>query len=289
MRLALGTAQFGLNYGVSNTSGQVAISEIKDILLEAKAHNIDTIDTAIAYGNCEEVLGNTGVDGFNIITKLPPVPEYLDDSDLWVSNQIKSSLSRMKLNKISGVLLHRASDFLTKPEGKLFDSLRKLKDNGIIDKIGVSIYNPSELDDLEKHGIEIDIVQSPFNIFDRRLESSGWLNKLRLAGVEIHTRSVFLQGLLLQSHSQRNGYFNSWSNHLNNFDEWVFETNQTALGASLNFQFSYDQITKIIIGVQSKPQLSEILRSNYEGFHHQIPKELEIDDPLLLNPQNWKL
>ena len=105
MRLALGTAQFGLDYGVSNASGQVAMSEIEDILLEAKNHNINTIDTAIAYGNSESILGKVGVSQFNIVTKLPPITRDIDDIDLWVNHQIKSSLSKMRIDKISGLFL----------------------------------------------------------------------------------------------------------------------------------------------------------------------------------------
>ena len=288
MRLALGTAQFGLDYGVSNSSGQVAMSEIEDILLEAKNHNINTIDTAIAYGNSESILGKVGVSQFNIVTKLPPITRDIDDIDLWVNHQIKSSLSKMRIDKISGLLLHRASDLFKEPKGQLFDSLCKLKDEGVVDKIGVSIYNPDELDNIEKHGIKIDIVQAPFNILDRRLESSGWLNKLSLAGIEIHTRSVFLQGLLLQKKAQRNPYFNRWSDYFNMFDEWVSDTKQTPLSASLNFSYSFDKINKIIVGVQNKLQLIEILTSISHNSKISVPSELKIDDPMLINPVNWR-
>ena len=204
MKLALGTAQFGLDYGVSNASGQVEVSEVKDILREADGHNIDTLDTAMVYGISESVLGRVGVNQFNIVTKLPPIPKDVRNIDLWVNTHINSSLRKMRIERVSGLLLHRSADLFETPKRKLIDSLCKLKDDGVINKIGVSIYNPDELDDIEKHGIKIDIVQAPFNILDRRLESSGWLGKLHLAGIEVHTRSVFLQGLLLQKEKQRN-------------------------------------------------------------------------------------
>ena len=289
MKLALGTAQFGLDYGVSNSFGQVKLLEVKSILEEAKKYNIDTLDTAILYGNSESILGEIGVDQFNVVTKLPPIPKDTSDIDLWVNNQVKSSLKKMHIDGVSGLLLHKSSDLLEASKMQLFDSLCKLKDDGIVNKIGVSIYNPDELDAIESHGIKIDIIQAPFNILDRRLESSGWLHKLNLAGIEVHTRSVFLQGLLLQKKEQRNPYFNKWNNYFKIFDEWVKDTRQTPLGASLNFSNSYKSINKVIVGVQNKTQLTEILASISQDSQFSVPSELEIDDLMLINPSNWIL
>jgi len=289
MKLALGTAQFGLDYGLSNTSGQVELPEVKSILEEAKKYNIDTLDTAIAYGNSESILGEVGVDKFSIVTKLPPIPKDISDIESWVNNQVKASLKKMNIDSVSGLLLHRSADLFETPKRQLFDSLCKLRDNGTVNKIGISIYNPDELETLEEHGIKIDIIQAPFNILDRRLESSGWLHKLNLAGIEVHTRSVFLQGLLLQKKEQRNPYFNKWNNYFKIFDEWVKDTRQTPLGASLNFSNSYKSINKVIVGVQNKTQLTEILASISQDSQFSVPSELEIDDLMLINPSNWIL
>ena len=289
MKLALGTAQFGLDYGVSNTAGQVKLPEIKKILAEAKKYNIDTLDTAIAYGNSEKILGDVGVDNFNIVTKLPPVPKATKDIALWLNNQVQSSLQKMQIKSLSGLLLHESSDLIKASNLELFNSLSKLKDDGIVSKVGVSIYNPDELDALAERGIKIDIVQAPFNILDRRLESSGWLHKLHVAGIEIHTRSAFLQGLLLQKKEQRNLYFNKWNNHFKIFDEWIKDTRQTPLSASLNFSNSYKSINKVIVGVQNKTQLTEILASISQDSQFSVPSELEIDDHMLINPSNWIL
>ena len=290
MKLALGTAQFGLNYGVSNTSGQVKLPEVKRILEEAKKHNIDTLDTAIVYGNSESILGEIGIHKFNVVTKLPPIPKDISDIDLWVNNQVKSSLKKMRIDKVSGLLLHKSSDLLRSSKMQLFDSLCKLKDDGIINKIGISIYNPDELDAIESHGIKIDIVQAPFNILDRRLETTGWLDKLKKERVELHSRSVFLQGLLLQQKNQRNEYFKKWNAYFNKLDEWIKDTKQTPLSASLNFSHSYKSINKIIVGVQNKVQLTEILTSlsqDSQDSQFSVPSELEIDDLMLINPSNW--
>jgi len=289
MKLALGTAQFGLNYGVSNTSGQVGILEVSAILKEAKKYNINTLDTAAVYGNSESVLGKVGISQFNVVTKLPPIPKGVSNINLWVNSQVKLSLNKMCVDSISSLLLHRSSDLFEVSKRQLFDSLCELKDNGVIKKIGVSIYDPDELDALESYDIKIDAVQAPFNILDRRLETSGWLEKLNRTGIELHSRSVFLQGLLLQEKNQRSPYFNKWDGYFKRLDEWINDTNQTMLGAALNFPYSYEKINKIIVGVQNKSQLTEVISSIYQYSQLSIPDELRIDDPMLINPTNWNL
>ena len=187
-KIALGTVQFGMKYGVSNISGQVNNSEVKKILDRATDSNIVTIDTAAVYGDSEEIIGKIGVSNFNIITKLKPMPSGADASS-WAFNCVNSSLKKFNLNKIYGLLVHKSEDLLGGSGTQLYKSLCKLKHDGIINKIGVSIYSPKELDQLYENNIILDIVQSPFNIFDRRLKSSGWLEKLKFDGVEVHIRS----------------------------------------------------------------------------------------------------
>ena len=289
MKLALGTAQFGLDYGISNTVGQVKLPEVNRILAEAKKYKIDTLDTAIAYGDSERILGEVGVSKFNVVTKLPPIPKDTRDVALWLNNQVQSSLKKLRVESLSGLLMHKSSDLFKTSNAVLFDSLCKLKDDGVVNKIGVSIYNPDELDALAERSIKIDIVQAPFNILDRRIESSGWLHRLNLAGIEIHTRSVFLQGLLLQTKDQRNSYFNKWTNYFSIFDEWVNDTRQTSLGASLNFVYSNKYISKVIVGVESRVQLTEMLSSISQNSQSPVPDELDVDDHMLINPSNWVL
>ena len=88
MRIALGTAQFGMDYGIANTKGQVTRSEVKEIIQLAESRGIDTIDTAIVYGESEACLGDAGVQGFKVITKLPPLPESCTDVGGWVQEGI---------------------------------------------------------------------------------------------------------------------------------------------------------------------------------------------------------
>jgi hypothetical protein len=289
MKIALGTAQFGMDYGVSNSAGQVKVEEAREILEIAKSHKINTIDTAITYGNSESVLGDIGVDSFKVISKLPPFPSDVNSTSVWINDQVKSSLERTKLNSLFGLLLHKSSDLYAQQGIEVLAILSELKDKGLVNKVGVSIYSPEELDALGANINRLDIVQAPFNVFDRRLESSGWLKKLSMLGVEVHTRSVFLQGLLLLTKEQRNPFFSQWDSHFKSFDNWIANIGQTPLEACLKFVDSCDYINKVIVGVQSTHQLSQILSAVKKNDLLQVQNSLEVDDEMLINPSNWNL
>jgi aryl-alcohol dehydrogenase-like predicted oxidoreductase len=288
IRLALGTVQFGLDYGVSNTSGKVDESKVFEILNEAAKINIDTLDTAMLYGNSESVLGRAGVSDFNVVTKLPPIPKQVTNIKTWVIENINSSLNKLNVDKVYGLMLHRSDDFLGEQGFKLYKILCKLREDRIVNKIGVSIYSPDELDSLESSGIKIDIIQAPFNILDRRIETSGWLSKLKMSGVEIHTRSVFLQGLLLLESNKRDQYFSKWKDCFDEFDKWIQKTNQTPLGACLNFVNSYNEIDKIVVGVETMGQLRKIASSIDNSYEVPAPDHLQINDTMLIDPSNWR-
>jgi aryl-alcohol dehydrogenase-like predicted oxidoreductase len=158
-----------------------------------------------------------------------------------------------------------------------------------VGKIGVSIYDPSELDLLEKRNIFPEIVQSPYNIFDQKIHHSGWLQKLVDRGVEVHARSVFLQGLLLQDESCRDHYFSRWTEQFNQFKDFLEETGCTALEASLQVALANPLFTKIVVGVQSVKQLIDIVKIS-PLFKNEIKADhLACDDLDLIRPQNWQL
>lgn len=288
-KIALGTAQFGFNYGISNISGKVHETKVLEILNKAFKEGIDTIDTAILYGDSEAVLGKNGVTKFNVVTKLPPMPQHKIDIKAWVDENVYNSINKLNVQKLYGLILHQSNDFIGAGGGELYRVLCNLKQDSIINKIGVSIYNPKELDDLENSDIKIDIVQAPFNIFDRRLELSGWLLKLKSLGIEIHTRSVFLQGLLLLDKNMRDQYFEKWTNCFDNFDKWITKTNQTSLEACLNFVYSYNEIDKIIVGIDTLEQLEEIMSSINNHYKAPISNHLQVNDTKLIEPSNWIL
>jgi len=171
-RLSLGSAQFGMAYGVSNREGQVLFAGVEQILFLAKKQEIDILDTAIKYGNAEEVLGKVGVGGFRVVTKLPSLPKDQNNVAHWVAEQVRESLARLGQKKLYGLLLHRPQDLLGLNGAQLIQALADLKNDGFVQKIGVSVYSPDELDEVYKK-IQIDLVQAPLNVVDRRIQYSG--------------------------------------------------------------------------------------------------------------------
>lgn len=285
-RIALGTAQFGLNYGIANKQGQISTEHAKTILQISHRSGINTLDTAIAYGNSEVCLGKIGVENFKIITKLPPVPNSSVNIERWVHEQIQPSFSRLKVKKIYGLLLHRPDQLLTPFGEELYKNLLTLKTLGLVEKIGVSIYNPQELLELIAN-YKLDLVQAPFNIIDRRLYLSGWLQRLNSLGIEIHTRSTFLQGLLLMVINNIPKKFELWNSLWKKWRSWLCDNNISALKACLLFPLTFTEIKRVIVGVDSLVQLKQIIDIVKVNEPINFP-DFNCNDEMLVNPVNWK-
>jgi hypothetical protein len=283
-RLALGTAQFGLDYGVANNAGQVSLSEAKRIVVLAHESGIDTIDTAIGYGDSERNLGQIGVARFKLVTKLPALPDGVDRVAGWVNGQVDASASRLGVSRIYGLLLHRPMDLLGSNGPELFKAICALKERSVVEKIGASVYAPQELEALTGK-YHFDLVQGPLNIFDRRLQNTGWLQRLKDRAIEIHTRSVFLQGLLLLPRHDIPAKFARWSSLWDRWNQWSAGDPDAAIRACLSFPLSLAEIDCVIIGTDSTEQLQRVL-ANIAPSSRALP-DLACDDEELINPSRW--
>ena len=284
-RLALGTVQFGFSYGIANTNGQVPYKTAKEILYHAKSKGINTLDTAISYGESESYLGDIGVEGWQVITKLPNIPDECTDIVTWVNNQVTKSLSRLKVKSISGLLLHQPDCLLTSNGEMIWESLQTLKKDRLVENIGFSIYDPNELDVIWNSFFP-DIVQVPYNVLDRRLVDSGWLHRMSKAGVKVHVRSIFLQGLLLMNANNRPQKLERWFSVFDAWDSWLQEQELTALQGCLAFVMQDSSIDKIVIGIDNFQQFKEVL-SSIDNKVIQFPKFLNTDSIDLINPSYW--
>ena len=282
-RIALGSAQFGLNYGVANSTGKVKKSELKLILQKASNHGIDTLDTAIEYEDSESNIGDLIPKKFNIVTKLPKMPCTVINVGEWVNVNVKNSLQKLRSPSLYGLLLHHSKDI--KKYENLYGELRKLQDKGIIKKIGISIYSPSELDDLIPL-YKFDIVQTPLNILDRRIVDTGWIERLSGLGIEIHTRSCFLQGLLLLKNHERPLYFNRWRDIFEKWDSYLEKNNFDPLGVCLKYPLSFKAINRVIVGVDDYNQFNQILLTLNDIDGLSIP-DIKANDYKLINPSEW--
>lgn len=286
-RLALGTVQFGLNYGVANRTGQVSMAAAQEMLTLARSSQINMVDTAIAYGDSEKILGELGVVDMSVITKLPAMPPGCADVAKWMETEFTQSLSRLGLSAVYGLLLHRA-DLLTNQSGvdrEVWAGLQKLKNQGLVKKIGVSVYSPRELDNIAAD-YAIDIVQAPLNLIDQELIASGWLDRLKEAGVEVHTRSAFLQGLLLMDRREIPEKFSKWDAVWDRWQAWQKSEGISALEACLAFPQSIKGVDRVVVGADSAAQLAQII----QAANVQIPKafpEIRQTSEQLINPSLW--
>jgi aryl-alcohol dehydrogenase-like predicted oxidoreductase len=289
-KIALGTAQFGLSYGIANIHGKPDTATVTSLLRSAWAGGIRSLDTAIAYGDSEQVLGSAGVQEFGIITKLPEIPEGIGQADVpeWVDSQVAGSLHRMGVKRLDGLLLHRPSQLLSSIGAPLYSALQRQVAQGRVRKIGISIYEPSELDQLMPR-FDFDVVQAPFNILDFRLIGSGWARRLKESGVELHVRSVFLQGLLLMPANRRPAYFDRWETLWAAWDAWLYEHQLTPLQACLRYALHAEGVQQVVLGVESESQLKEILSVLDEGPLPDGYQGLRSQDADLLNPSFWKI
>jgi len=286
-KIALGAVQFGVDYGINSTNGKVPLKEVDGIISYARRKNIDLLDTAPAYGDSEQVLGNANVQEFKIVTKT----RHFDSASIsnketeLMRRDFSHSLTNLKQDSVYGVLIHNANDLLKPGSKKLFDQLEMLKQEGKVEKIGVSVYDYEQLHTILE-SFDIDLVQLPFNILDKRLVDNGTFDTLKNKGVEVHARSVFLQGLLLMDKHKRPNKFKRWDALWKVWHDWLFDNQITALEATIRHAISVSEISKVLVGVDSTNQLREIVAASHGGLP-EIPPELFTNDVDLLNPSHW--
>jgi aryl-alcohol dehydrogenase-like predicted oxidoreductase len=281
-RLSLGTAQIGLDYGLTNKNGQIQTAEAAELLQEACAIGIRHLDTAKSYGRAEEILGEIGTDSFKVFTKIPPILGH-SDPIAFIESCVSDSLVKLKLEKLHGVLFHDSADLAGESGRANFGAAIAMKSQGLVENIGVSIYDPSELDHINDWS-GLDVVQAPFNLFDQRLAASGWLDELSRAGLEVQARSVFLQGALLVTPHSLPRKLIRWASLFDELWTWQKLQGLTPLQSALSFVGSDERISRIVIGVSGFDDLVEICSSKFPpilDFQKFASPELGLIDPRL--------
>ena len=284
-KIILGTAQIGSSYGLNNET-IFNFPEKENIIHQAFKIGIRTIDTAIAYEKSEEVLGRIGIKNWNIKTKIPTFKNNKSEMRVWVKQEIDSSMHRLRINKLEAVLFHN-SDQVSEPDKKdIYLEVKKIQDEGLINKIGFSIYNIEQADFLIDN-FDFQILQIPYNIFDRRFEDVAFLKKCKDKNIEIHVRSIFLQGLLLMNINKIPIKFKKWNILFQKWHSFLDENKINALDACLASVLYNYNFNKIIIGIDNINQLEEISLSIQNLKNFKIPEYLSSNDLNLINPQNW--
>jgi len=282
-KIALGTVQFGLNYGINNQQGQISPIEVGNILSFAHQMGLDTLDTAHAYGESETVLGQQSLAHFKIVSKSPA---YGSSS---IRMHLEESLSRLKLKGLYGYLFHDFRTFRKKPEGWVV--FEQLKAEGLLEKIGFSLYQPEDLRWIWKQHIKPDLIQIPYNIFDRRFEEI--FDESSARGIEIHSRSAFLQGLFFKEISLLPPHFQSVSTHIHQLHRLSKKYALPIAHICLYFCLSQVHIDRVVIGIDSLSQLKHNIELTQSiEFPAQLLadlRQLKVEDETIINPALWKL
>lgn len=284
VKLALGTVQFGLNYGAFNLSGKPSADEVKNILTCAAKNQIRTLDTAAAYGESEKVLGEcmSGSE-WQVVTKIPPVTSLA----MSVEESFVNSLLNLRCSSVYALMMHSADDLLGDRRNALWDSLCRLKHEGKVEKIGISIYREDQVEQVLKE-FPLEIVQVPISILDQRLLKSGCLGRLKDRGIEVHARSIFLQGLVLNPVESLKSFFDPMKPQLTQMRSTFSALGITSLEASLAFVRDLAEVDKMVVGVESTTQLQEIV-SAYKAEKLANPSQFAWSgDVQFLNPGSWK-
>ena len=272
-KLVLGTVQFGCKYGI-NSEGRPDTQMVSEILAEAKKGGIKMLDTSAAYGSAEEVLGEaTASQNFQIISKYPK-------SDKTVFDTFEGTLRCLGTTKLFGYLLHHFSVYTEDKE--VWKDFVQLKKEGKVEKIGFSLYETYELELILNDGIPFDLIQIPFNIFDRQFEP--YFERLKAMKVEIHVRSTFLQGLFFKDRDTLPKKLLPLKPYLVALDQYAMEAGLIVAEIALNYNIQNPFIDGVLIGVDTKEQLLTNFNSVSEK---KVEISINVKEKELLKPVNW--
>lgn len=283
-RLALGTATFGLDYGINNATGKISSGEINNILFYANEKGINTLDTASVYGDSEKNIGlHLKYLKFNIISKLP------DCKNNDVKKYFCKTLENLKQERIYGYLIHSFDSY--KKDKNIWKELIKLKSEGKVEKIGFSVYYPEDIRIFLNDGNIPDLIQVPYNVFDRRFEN--YFTQLKELDIEIHARSVFLQGLVFKTSENLPDYFLKVREKISLINNLSEKLDISISDLCLCFVLLNEYINNIVIGFDNIEQLKVLINASskidkVKNVYDEL-EELKEDDENIILPFKWKI
>lgn len=278
-RLVIGSANFTQKYGADPI--KLNDKENKKILNLAKKNGIYEIDTAKSYLKNKDIFLNIDKK-FKFSTKIIPDSKWV--SLEFCQKQLEDHFKNLNTNKIETLLFHDVKILFTKTGVKIFKNLEVLKKKKYFKKIGLSIYDTNCLNYINSN-YNFDVVQCPYNILDKRILTTGWHDKLKNQGIEIHIRSIFLQGLLVNKSVYKKNYFKKWQKLFFNWFKNLENNNISPIDYCLSDLLNYD-FNKIIIGINNSENLKEIINFKTIGKNKMI--NFNISDTKLIDPRNWK-
>lgn len=277
-KFIIGTAQFGLKYGITNKTGKIEHKEATNILKTCFKNDIKMFDTAKSYGTSEARLGKISSGNIDFITKISG-NNYIE--------QVKDSIQKLNVDILHGVLMHAEQEILLYEKQR---ELLKLKQANLCEKIGISLYDFSILEKLRntKFLDNVDIIQVPLNILSVTEYKINILEELKNKNVEIHVRSVFLQGILLmKNYNNLPSHFNEFKDQLLMWDEYINSNNLNKLDICLSSILNLSCVDKVVLGIDSNAQLLDLV--NYNHIFNYPAMNIKNISENLTNPTKWSI
>lgn len=291
-RLGLGTVQFGMPYGVSNRSGRPSEADVAEILGRAVEAGVGYLDTASGYSNVEVMIGRLLPKGsqLKIVTKTPPLSN-LDSGGRpkqKILDAVEKSLDRLQVSSIYGLLVHHVDDLRRPGWQALVEALHEARQRRWVGRVGASVYTVEQLE-LTETRLRPELVQGPLNVLDTRMVSSSCFSRLKASGVEMHVRSVFLQGLLLMDDFDVPPYFAPLKPTLNSLQGSWRERGVTPLAACLGFVLGHSAVDAAIVGVNSRREFDDIWKAaiSWTPNRAESPATVAPVDERFLDPSLW--
>jgi aryl-alcohol dehydrogenase-like predicted oxidoreductase len=294
-RLVLGTTQLGMKYGLNNVVGKPSKKEAFAILDAAYDGGIVLFDTAFAYGTSEALIGEwihkRGLkDKVRIISKMKPhiLNGYPDGTkaDRIVERELKKSLKRLRVKRLDGYLLHTPSYIYL---SHVVSALKKAKRKGLVQNIGVSIYNEQEA--LQAAELGVDYVQVPSNVLDQRLDTTNFWSIVEKNKVTVFARSPFLQGLLVMEPQKIPAHLSYARSYVEKFQSIAKRNSMTPAQAALKFSYVRSKAPHIVFGAESAAQVTENLRTvqnaQDEEWMHEVEESFRTIEHAVVNPSLW--
>ncbi|HEV8506592.1 MAG TPA: aldo/keto reductase [Chitinophagaceae bacterium] len=283
-RFILGTVQFGLNYGINNSLGKPSKQTVFEILDKAREESITELDSADAYGSAQELIGEyirSKNREFQVNTKFSSKGQN-------IAAELRNTLRQLNLKNVNVYFFHRFEDFISHPE--LMGQLLELKESGLINKTGISIYTNAEFLQAIKAS-NLDVIQLPLNLLDNYSKRGDLVCMAKDHGKLLQVRSVFLQGLFFKEPA-------AWPHGLAPLFKYVSRLKEIALDndlamydLALSYVLSKKEVDRVIIGVDSVEQLVNNLRVQKITLDDALTSEIDsinVEEESLLYPYNWK-
>ena len=284
-KLILGTANFGMAYGLKNNFSQIQRSNVSELLETCVELGVYKLDTAIDYGKADKIIGSQKIQHFQITTKiqikdLKVLPRSI--------KKIEKHFENLRVSKVKSILVHDADTASTEDLYRAFEILNYLRDQKYCDTFGISIYDPNVLETLHDD-YKVDLIQCPFNVLDNRIGKYYYRNLNDMESTKIQVRSLFLQGLFFIPSNSLPNYFNKWK-HIFEEIKRICEYNKISIYDFLLREAVHsDFIDEIVIGFDNKTQLQSLFMCNFDTKYSELIDLSDFKNNLnLCDPRLWE-